>query len=157
MSSQRPCRDCKDWRKCPLTESEREYFGYRDIRFCPQQIFWLLRYENLIRGRGWPQPDDAAPSGVRVAALGGAAFVKVSLVLAEIHARLKSAGLRGDLLVSQCKEPDRHKMEYLDDKAKEVLWYVAGDSRKRTSFSAWLARRRSYRRAVTRDMTKSVT
>jgi len=157
MSSEKSCRECKDWKRCLLTESERNHFSYQDIRFCPQQIFWLLRYENIIRGHAWPQPDVAVPGGVGGVALPEAAFTKVSLVLAEIYARLKGAGIRGELLASQCKEPERGKMEYLDDKMKEVLWYVAGDSRKRTSFSAWLARRRSYRRAVTRDMTKSVT
>jgi len=142
MTSYRPCHDCRDWAKCILTESEKEYFGYQDIRFCPQQIFWLLRHENIIRGHRWPQPDTAAPGGIGGAVLAEAAFAKVSLVLAEIYARLKTAGLRGELLASQCKEPERERPEYLDDKVKEVLWYVAGDGRKRTPFSAWLAARR---------------
>jgi hypothetical protein len=142
VSDFRPCRECKDWKACLLTESEKDWFGYEHIRFCPQQIFWLLRYERIIRGKRWPVPDNTVLGGMGGQVLSEATFTKVSLILAELYARLESAGTKGELLSSQCKEPERDKLQYLDDKVKDVLYYVAGDKRKQTSFPVWLAKRR---------------
>ena len=123
-----------------MTEREREYFGYHDIRFCPVQIFFLLKYDEILRGHGWPVPDDNAPGGMSTKVLGEADFVKVSLILAELHERLDKTRLKGEVLEAQCKVVD--KVEYLSDNAKDALYYVAGDSRKDTPFTVWLAKRR---------------
>ena len=140
MSDFRPCRECKDWKMCVLTESEREWFGYQHVRFCPVQIFFLLRYEGIMRAKAWPVPDDTAPGGMSTKVLGEADFVKVSLILAELHERLAKTSLKGEVLEAQCKVVD--KMEYLSDNAKDALYYVSGDSRKDTDFTTWLRIRR---------------
>ena len=137
-----------------MTESEKDWFGYQDIRFCPQHVFWLLKYERIIRGKRWPVPDNTTLGGMGGQVLSEATFTKVSLILAELYARLASAGTKGELLSSQCKELERDKLQYLDDKVKDVLYYVAGDKRKQTSFNDWLKVRR-YRKGNMPQMCRT--
>ena len=140
MSDFRPCRECKDWGKCLLTEREREYFGYHHIRYCPVQVFFLLKYDEILRGRAWPVPDDTAPGGMGMRVLSEADFAKVSLVLAELDQRIERTRLKGEVLREQCK--NRERVEHLSDNAKDALYYVCGDNRKRDSFTSWLAKKR---------------
>jgi hypothetical protein len=140
VSDFRPCRECKDWGKCLLTESEKDWFGYQHIRYCPQQIFWLLKYEEIIRGYRWPAPSDMALGGISSMALSDAAFVSISIILAELDYRLNRTSLKGELLSEQCKRRDR--IEYLSNNAKDALYYIAGASRKGTPFTVWLAKER---------------
>ena len=144
MTSFRPCRECRDWNTCLLTDSEKHWFSYRDIRFCPHHIFFLLKYENIIRGRAWPV-EEQAPGGSSSQYLNDAAWVSVSVVLAEVDARLDKTGLKGEVLRSQCKEEARDRIEYLSDSAKDALYYISGN-RKATSFSKWVAKRGARRR-----------
>ncbi len=140
MSDFRPCRDCKDWGTCLLTESEREWFGFQHVRYCPVQVFFLLRYDDIIRGHAWPVPDDTAPGGMSSKVLGEGEFVKVSLILADLDERIAKTRLKGEVLREQCK--NREKVEYLGDNAKDALYYVIGDNPRGTSFTVWLAKRR---------------
>ena len=146
VSDFRPCLKCEDWKRCLLTESEKDWFGYQHIKYCPQQIFWLLKYEEIIRGHRWPLPNDMAPGGMSSITLSDAAFVSVSVILAELDYRLDKTSLKGELLIEQCK--NREKLEYLSDNAKDALYYVAGANRKETPFTMWLAvnRYRKYNR-----------
>ena len=152
MSDFRPCRDCKDWNNCLLTSSEKEWFGYNDIRFCNVQIFWLLRYEDIIRGRNWPMPDDSAPGGVTTKALPEAGFVKVSTILAEINYRLDKTGWKGKLLREEVK--NREKIMYLSDDARDALYYVSGFKRKGTPFRVWRAKKK-YQNVTTPEFSHS--
>lgn len=154
MTDIRPCRDCKDWNLCSLTESEKEWFGYQHVRFCIHHIFWLLKYEEIIRGKAWPIPDELAPGGMRPQILSEAAFVKISVVLAELSYRLSRCGDKGDLLSEECKR--REKVQYLSDKAKSALYYVAGDNRKKTSFRVWQGMKR-YRNDNMRQNLRDLT
>jgi len=145
MSDFRPCRECKDWNNCLLTEGEKDWFGYQDLRFCPQHIYWLLRYEHILRGRKWPEPDETI-GGMSGKTITEATFAKVSLLLAEIYSRLDSCGWKGKLLSAECKDHERDKMEYLSRDAKDALYYVAGDNRKDTPFSVWVRMKRYRKR-----------
>lgn len=138
MSDFRPCRECRDWSKCLLTETEKTWFGYQDIRFCIHHIFWVLKYEDVIRGRRWPMPDDSTPGTTRV--LPEAAFVKVSVILAEVGERLDRTGWKGRLLKEEAK--NREKMMYLSDDARDALYYVSGANRKDTPFRVWRSKKR---------------
>jgi hypothetical protein len=142
MSDFRPCRECKDWRTCLLTESEKEWFSYQDIRFCPLHVYFVLRYENVLRGHRWPVFDDTAPRGISSKPASEAAFVKASIVLAEIYNRLETTRDKGDILAAECKIPEKTKVQYLGGKARDALFYVAGDKRKNTSFTDWARMRR---------------
>ena len=140
MSDFRPCRECRDWKHCLLTDNEKHWFGYQHIRFCKHHVFFLLKYEDDIRSRAWPTDDEAlGGSGTRT--LTDAAWVKVSLLLAELDERLSKTGLKGKLLSSECKQLDR-KIEYLSKEARDALYYISGDNRKNTSFTDWLRMRR---------------
>ena len=156
MNDERPCNDCRDWRTCSLNEAERLWFGYRHLRFCPAQIFWLLRHENMIRGGKWPAPDYADPMGTSSTGLPEGAFVKASTALAEIYARLAKTGDKGDILAAQCKEMERERWEWLGDKAKAALFYVSGRDRKQTPFSVWQAKRRYRNYTPRKDRTLAV-
>ena len=153
MSDVRPCRECRDWRNCLLTSSEREWFGYQHIRFCPIQIFWLLRYEDILRGRAWPVPDDSAPGGMGSKTLSEADFVLSSTLLAELDDRLNQVkpNIVGEKLRDECKIRD--KVEYLSDEARDALYYIVGSNRsevpfyiktrhRKTSFRVWKAMNR---------------
>jgi len=140
VSDFRPCLKCEDWKRCLLTESERHWFGYQHIRFCKHHVFFLLKYEDVLRGRAWPTSDEAL-GGSSNQTLSEAAWAKVSLLLAEIDERLDKIrpSLKGELLRNECKLPEKDRIEYLSDDAKDALYYVAGANRKETPFTMWLA------------------
>ena len=140
MSDFRPCRECKDWKGCLLTLSEREWFGYNHIRFCPVQVFWVLRYEDILRGRRWPTPQDIALGGDSSKVATAGEFTPTSEVLAELEQRLERTRLKGEVLKAQCKVVE--KVEYLSESAKDALYYVSGDKRKKSPFTTWLAKKR---------------
>lgn len=155
MSDFRPCRECKDWNTCLLTEGEKDWFGYQDITFCPQHIFWLLKYEHIIRGRKWPEPDETAIGGMSGKSMSWAAFTKASTLLAEVYSRLDATGLRGKLLSAECKDYQREKIQYLSDDAKSALYYITRKPKDR-QFSQWVADRR-YARKSDKNITHLTT
>jgi len=135
-----PCLICTDYRQCPLTEKEKESFEYWQIRWCSQQNFWLLKYAELIHKGQWPVADATAPEGMSGKVLTEAASAKASLLIAELGERLSKTGWRGRLLAEQAI--NREKMHYLDDDAKDALYYVSGWRRKGRNLSSWLKDRR---------------
>jgi len=139
LSDFRPCRECRDWDRCLLTESEKHWFGYQHIRFCKHHVFFLLKNRDIIRGRAWPNSDEAL-GGSSTQTLSDAAWVSVSLLLAELDTRLDKTSIKGELLAEQCVT--REKMAYLSAHAKEALLYISGWRRKETPFNVWLATRR---------------
>ena len=141
MSDFRPCRQCRHWDNCLLTEGEKHWFGYQHIRFCKHHIFFLLKYEHDIRGRAWPTSGEGLGGGTSQR-VSDAAWVSVSLLLAELDQRLSRTGLKGKLLASECKDPDLDNLEYLSPESKDALYYIAGDRRKAVSFTDWLRIRR---------------
>ena len=104
-------------------------------------VFFLLRYESVLRGHQWPVLDEnTGHMANRV--VSDAVFVKASLLLAELYQRIEKTGDKGDVLAAECKVPEKVKIEYLSGKAKDALFYVAGDKRKKVSFTDWLRIRR---------------
>jgi len=93
-----------------------------------------------MRGRAWPIDDEALGSGSQV--LSEASWTKVSLVLAELDARLDKfpPSLKGELLRSECKDPKKFGIDDLSNNAKDALYYLVGE-RKATRFVVWLAKR----------------
>ena len=164
MSDFRPCRECRDWKRCLLTETEREWFGPRHCwRFCPLHVFFLFRYESTLRGHRWPVLDTNTGDMI-TRTISEAAFTKSSDLLAELYSRINGwelkgrrisgTGWKGKLLISQCKNPDIMKIQWLDPDAKDALFYVSGDKRRTTPFAVWLAKRR-YKKYTTTGITQS--
>lgn len=135
------CRECKDWRGCP----GKEWFSYADIRWCSQQIFWILKYAETLHKGQWPTPDAAVDSSVRGKAVSTeATFAKAIRIIAEVDARLTKTGWRGRLLAEECV--NREKMLYLDDDAKDALYYISG-RRKDRDFWKWRKDKRYHRKS----------
>lgn len=151
MSSIGNCRECHDWRGCP----GKDWYGYHEIRWCPQQIFWVLKYEPYFHAGEWPAADATADPGTHHHVVKTeAAFVKASLIIGELDARLAGTGWRGRLLVEECYKRD--KMLYLSDDAKSALHYIAGPNRKTRDFRVWRADR-AYRRRSDKKIVISTT
>lgn len=137
MSEHEDCRKCRDWKGCP----GKEWYSYQDIRWCHQQVFWLLEREDKLSEGLWPTPDATADPGVRGRNTSTeASFTKAVLIIAELRERLKTTGWRGRLLVEQCK--NRETIDYLDGDVKPALDYVSGWRRKETPFNVWQAKKR---------------
>ena len=148
MSEHEDCRRCRDWKGCP----GKEWFGYHEIRWCPQQVFWLLKYADILHTGEWPVPDATVAGGMRGKSITEAAFVKVILVIAELDSRLSKTSWRGRLLAEECK--NREMMVFLSNDAKDALYYVVGWRRKDRNFSGWLKDRRYYRNSD-KDVVKA--
>ena len=136
------CRKCRDWRGC----LGKAWYSYADIAWCREQVFWLLKHAEELSAGQWPTPDATADPPVRGKAMSTEApFTKAIRIIAEVQYRLARTGWRGRLLVEQCI--NREKMLYLDDDAKDALYYVSGWSRKDRDFNAWLRDRKYHRKS----------
>lgn len=136
------CQHCKRWQDCPDTDSD--WFSYGQIRWCPLQVFWLLKWEEYLGIGIWPTPESTAEAPKRTLSK-DAQYVNSMVVMAELHTRLEKTGLKGEKLRDECKL--REKMLYLSDPAKEALYYVSGWRRKDRSFSAWLKDRKYHQKS----------
>jgi hypothetical protein len=137
--AEQDCQRCKSWKGCP----GKEWFSYGEIRWCAQQVFWLLKYADELQ-IGWLAPDATSCPGARGKVINTeAAFVNARIVMGELNYRLGRTGLKGRLLTEECK--NREEMDDLSNEAKEALYYVSGWRRRDLSFNGWLKQRR-YRR-----------
>lgn len=124
------------WKGCP----GKEWFDFGEIRWCPQQNFWLLKYADILHAGEWPTPDVTVAGGMRGMKVTEAAYVKVVIAIGEVDDRLKKTGWRGRLLAEECK--NKEMMDDLSNDAKDALYYVAGWRRKETDFNDWRKKRR---------------
>ena len=131
------CRSCKGWKDCP--DAGRDWFSYGEIRWCPYQVFFLLKWAEYLEIGIWPTPESTCESPKKTISK-DAQYVNAAVVMAELRCRLEKTGLKGSLLAEECK--NREKMLYLSDSAKDALYYVAGWRRKDTNFTTWLAVKR---------------
>ena len=134
------CRHCKSWRGCP----GKAWYSYGEIRWCAQQTFWILKHAYELESGEYPQPNPDEAEMKFHTFKSEAYFVKATLLIAQIRARLKFTGWRGRLLAEE--SINREKMLYLSDDAKQALYYVAGSRPKDRTFSQWVADRR-YRKS----------
>jgi len=132
------CRHCKDWKGC----EGKTWYSYGDVRWCGQQVFWLLKYAETLRIGLWPTPDATADPRIHGQMSAEATFTKSIRIIAEVDLRLKRTGWRGRLLAEQCI--NREKMMYLDDDARDALYYISGWNRRALPFEAW-RKQRNYR------------
>ena len=136
------CRDCKGWKGCSgqlYSDSEgnqEEYYSYREIRWCPYQVFWILKHSEDFDAGYWPKPPRVLECDSRTSKIKTeATFCKPKEIIAEVRARLTSCQDKGRILAEQAI--NREKVMYLDDDIKAVLYYVSGWRRKATSFRVW--------------------
>lgn len=137
------CYQCKGWRNCP----GKSWYSFGEIRWCPQQNFWILKHAYELESGIYP---DRSGSDQREARSGNIThepeFVKSTLLIAQVRIRLKVTGWRGRLLAEECI--NREKLLYLSDDAKAALYYVAGSKPNPRKFSDWMKDRDYYRRCI---------
>jgi len=125
------CRSCRTWKGCT---HDRSWFGYQEIRWCAYQVEWLISNSDMLRKGQWPAEETGSGPGSRQFKSEGS-FVKASVVVAELDARLKSTGVCGKLLVALVESGGT--LGTLDRDARDALYYISGWRRKVTSFRAW--------------------
>jgi hypothetical protein len=142
------CQRCRSWKDCP----GKEWYSYGEVKWCPQQVFWLLKYADYLQV-GWLAPDAVSCPGIRGKVMNTeAAFVNARIVMGELNCRLSKTGWKGRLLSEEAR--NREKMMYLSDEANDALYYVAGWRRKGMNFMAWL-KQRKYRKNDYQNVVKA--
>jgi len=141
--AERDCRRCKHWKGCPGKwysvfndkgeEEKYEWYHYGEIRWCPQQILWILSHAFTFRAGEWVAKHEE--SGESRQLHPEAYFVKAGIAIAEIEARLETVDGNGELLITQVE--DGRTMGNLSDGARAILMYVKGRKRKRIDFHRW--------------------
>lgn len=130
------CRDCKRWKGCP----GKDWYHYGEIRWCPQQVIWILQHADIFRAGYWVARGEES-GGSRQLKI-EAYFVKAGIAISEIEARLESVLNQGELLITQVE--DGRTLGDLSPGAYEILMYVKGRNRKIEDFNTW-KRKRDYR------------
>lgn len=151
--SERDCRQCRTWKGCRgkwyvtkrdsegEVKEEEEWYSHSEIRWCPRQVFWILRHSQDFDAGRWPKPPrvlkcDAKKGNV----ITEATFCKPKRIIGEVRARLTKCGDKGRILERDAIRVET--MTYLEDDIKSVLYYVSGWRRKDTPLRTWRAMRR---------------
>ncbi|KKK56351.1 hypothetical protein LCGC14_3065390, partial [marine sediment metagenome] len=99
-----------------------DWFSYGDIRYTPEQIFFLLRHKELLEQGKWPSRH--TDSGYVGSSKGRTYktegyFVKSVIIIAELMIRLEACGQDGELVIErytnnidELELADRHKLDY---------------------------------------------
>lgn len=144
----KPCNKCRDWSGCP----GMEHYTIRDIRFCRQQVLWLISQFFTCDGDGisleresWPvQAHDTgyteAPKTSHSVS-SHAPFEKPMQVAGELEHRLLKTGKDGRLLVLEVRVRMAHDTNprELSNDARAALGYASGWKRKRQTYPQWRA------------------
>jgi len=123
------CLKCKRWKGCP----GKEWYHYGEIRWCPQQVIWILQHAETLRAGYWV-PMYEYGGGTKQLKV-EAYFVKAGIAIAELEARLARTPNQGELLTTQVE--DGRTLSNLSDGARAILMYVKGRKRKTITFSRW--------------------
>jgi len=149
------CRDCKGWEGCigqwysDSEGSEQEWYSYGDIRWCPYQVFWILKHSEDFDAGRWPKPprilECDTKSHTRI--VREATFCRPKRIIGEVRARLATFADKSPWSADKARILKRdaitvEKIMYLEDDIKSVLYYVSGRDRRDTSFRIWQAVKR---------------
>lgn len=148
------CGDCRtraDRASCP----GKPWYSCGDIRFCRQQMIWLLVYLSALRGGLWPVEEKTTgytdSSRVQRSRNRHAYFESPCQIAAEVDIRLAQCGmdryLVEDLCVNGIREDDLAgklglDVEEVNRRVSAVLNYISGWRRKRYSYREWRGHRR---------------
>ena len=139
------CRRCKRWKGCP----GKEWYHYGEIRWCPQQVIWILQHADTLRAGFWiaKYEDSGGSRQLKVEAY----FVKAGIAISEVEERLETTPGKGELLITQVE--DGRVLGNLSSGAWEILMYIKGKDRKIRDFNTW-KRERDYRQKAYGTMRK---
>jgi len=145
----RTCPNCggkttDEYKSCEICGGNgyiNEVYLYGEIRWCPQQIIWILQYADIFRAGFWVTQhiESGGIQKLKVEAY----FVKAGIAISEVEARLESVPNQGELLITQVE--DGRTLGELSPGAYEILMYIKGKDRKDMSFSDW-RKQRKYRK-----------
>ena len=132
------CRDYIDYKLCPGLEC----FTWRDIRWCPHQIWWILQNEELLSDGIWPQPSDLIDKdAIQRALMSTAYYVKSSLTMAVVRMRLKRVHKKD---IREMWEDIYDKVELWEilkrdgsDPTQLVILYISGWYPKKKNYRLW--------------------
>lgn len=134
------CRRCKTWKGC----EGKPWYHYGEIRWCPQQVIWILQNAATLHAGLWLAPPDDSAGSTQINP--EAYFVKAGIAISELEARLPTTPDKGELLITQVE--DGRSLSNLSDGARAILMYVKGFYRKDMPFNEW-QRQKRYRRKMT--------
>ena len=117
------CRNnnCPGYNKC----NGFPWYDWGDIRWCSHQVWWIIEFNDVFADGIWPYPPEHLEIDNAQKSLSTEAhFVKASMTLAEVEARLLRTGKDGEWLVSMIKLGCR--AEELPELPKLAFHYITG-------------------------------
>jgi len=126
------CPSCKSWKGC----AGRDWYDFRDIRWCVYQIIWILQNAYLLNAGTWPEQIKGHSRQLRAEGY----FVKAKIIMGELNARLSRTHNQGEMLITQIE--DGRTFGNLSPGAYDIVMYIKGNRRKPTDFRAWQRQRR---------------
>ena len=140
------CRSCKMWKGCP----GKDWYDYRDIRWCPEQDIWILQNAGSLDAGIYPEQYRGHSKQLQAEGY----FVKAKIVIGELRQRLDRTPNQGELLITQVE--DGRTLGNLSPGAYEILMYVKGRDPKLQGFYAW-QRKRKYNMKMAQIRDKNGT
>lgn len=150
------CQECrkdhKPWRECP---GGLEWYEPSDIRFCPNQMVWLMEQLHILEYGQWPS-DPSGDAGRHTTSFHGAYFEGPLGYHAEVSWRLGQCGKKDSTLAYQ------HWVECTDEltlsdltglniyklrqRLRRVLAYISGYNRKNRTYNEFVQHRKVTKR-----------
>ena len=129
------CRTLEDKKACIV----RDFYPPGLIKYCRNQIIWLIGEVLILDPGEWPMDGDDSESSRSQRS----PFELASMIRGELELRLSTTGRSGETLVWQIQENEITDYDSLAPTSKDALNYVTGRF-KVTKFLDWL-RQRDYR------------
>lgn len=140
------CQKCRQWKGCP----GKDWYDYRDIRWCPLQNIWILQNAASLDAGIYPEQYKGHSRQLRAEGY----FVRAKIIIGELRQRLDRTPNKGELLITQVE--DGRTLGSLSPGAYEILMYVKGRDQKLQDFYAW-QRQRRYNYKMAQDRRKNKT
>ena len=131
MTEEIDCRKCQ--RDCP----GKEDYAPKDIRFCREQMMWLIRNLESIRENVWPI-SETTPL-VQSSRSSQADFEECSIIVAEVDKSLEALPQDPrEALLDEIEEwGEKVTIDYLSRPARKALNYISGSWTRRQSYREW--------------------
>jgi hypothetical protein len=140
------CRHCRSWKGCPgqwyadREANQTEWYSHQQIRWCPRQVFWILKWADIFDSGEWPKPPRSLECDAKkVTLVAEARFCRPKRIIGEVRARLARCKDKGRILERDAKLLPN--MTYLEKDIKSVLYYTSGWRRRATPFRVWNSQR----------------
>jgi hypothetical protein len=135
--SERICYRCKTWNKCPTYS----YYEPGDIRFCPRQVIFLISIQEYLDEGLWPYEAKQEILPTKPVYRPNARFVTAADFNAELDVRMRNGGRDAQTLKHEVAV--LHAVfETLSYAAKNALFYVSGNNRKKIKYGVWLSQKK---------------